>query len=439
MTATLTPGGVLADVLVGGRPLPEFTRADVIESPGLDMGVDQVSQLDFMLSDPDLPGLIASGALNLRGEVRYLDLRFEVAAYQTGGGTGYPEVRVEARSAGAQAMRRAKGALVYSNVSPTQFVEHLAAEVGGLAFLGEPSAARPQVTRAAAEGEEPESSWDCGQRLARELGYLAFEAGGIYHFGRPTWLVGQGFKWKVRWPGVAASDELEPVSVPSCRRSADSPDAASISLELPYPTAALVRPGHVLELRGMTTFDGVYLVVGVRFSLDGVSHVSVEAATPVDPAPEPPPEPPVHDEAEEAYAEPAEGDPTGGGESEDGWIWPVSGRITSRFGAARPGGRRHAGLDIAASTGTRVAAGRFGAVSFAGWAGGYGNVVYVNHDGGEQSRYAHLSRISVGRGAHVARGQVVGYVGATGAATGPHLHFEIRRGGVAVNPEGPLP
>jgi hypothetical protein len=434
-TATLTPGGVLADVLVGGRPLSEFTRADVVGAPSLRLSVDEVSELSFALSDPDLPGLLASGALEDRAEVRYLELRLELASVETGGGTGEAVVEARCRSAGAQAMRRAVGAHIERDVSPTQFMERRAAEVG-LAFLGEPSAARPQVTRTEAEGEESESSWECGQRLARELGYLAFEAAGTYYFGRPSWLVGQGFRWKVRWPRAEAADETDSDEVPVCRRSADSPDGASVSLRLPYPLAAAIRPGHVVQLLGMSKFDADYLVTSVGFDLDGVSSVDVEAASPVDPAPQPPP--PEHDESA-PEADPAAGDPTGSGISGDGWEWPLSGKITSRFGDSRPGGRKHLGLDIGAASGTRVGAGRAGTVSFSGWASGYGNVVYLDHDGGEQSRYAHLSRISVSRGERVERGQVAGYVGATGNATGPHLHFEIRAGGVAKDPQVYLP
>ncbi|MGQ5711764.1 LysM peptidoglycan-binding domain-containing M23 family metallopeptidase [Desulforudis sp. DRI-14] len=110
--------------------------------------------------------------------------------------------------------------------------------------------------------------------------------------------------------------------------------------------------------------------------------------------------------------------------------WPVSGggSISQYFG------RRHTGLDIAADTGTPVVASEDGQVVDAGWGGGYGRMVVVNHGGGVVTRYAHLSRIAVSAGEQVSRGQVIGYLGSSGNATGPHLHFEIIHEGRFVNP-----
>lgn len=113
-------------------------------------------------------------------------------------------------------------------------------------------------------------------------------------------------------------------------------------------------------------------------------------------------------------------------------------RLTSRFGARRhpvTGGHRlHAGVDLAAPAGTPVQAFADGVVVQAGWAGGYGLVVSLAHRDGSQTRYAHLSRIAVNIGQRVGAGQMVGLVGSTGLSTGPHLHFERRVRGFAVNP-----
>jgi hypothetical protein len=103
--------------------------------------------------------------------------------------------------------------------------------------------------------------------------------------------------------------------------------------------------------------------------------------------------------------------------------------------------RQHQGVDYGAPTGTPASVIADGTVTKAGWSGGYGNLVEVRHSGGLMSRYGHLSRygpgIKVGR--HVRQGQTVGYVGMTGLATGPHLHFEIRRNGAPVNPLKVIP
>ena len=123
-----------------------------------------------------------------------------------------------------------------------------------------------------------------------------------------------------------------------------------------------------------------------------------------------------------------------------GLIVPVAGTMTSRFGPRNhpilKQVRLHAGIDWAAPTGTPLYAVADGRVSVAGVGGGYGNVVYIDHAGGVQSRYAHLDRFSeLGRaGTQVRQGDVIGYVGTTGRSTGPHLHFEIRVDGTPVDP-----
>lgn len=97
--------------------------------------------------------------------------------------------------------------------------------------------------------------------------------------------------------------------------------------------------------------------------------------------------------------------------------------------------RAHLGTDFGAPTGTPVKATGDGTVVKAGWNGGYGNMIELRHPGGYTTRYAHLSRIASGirPGAKVAQGQVIGYVGSTGLATGPHLHYELRKGGQPLN------
>lgn len=115
--------------------------------------------------------------------------------------------------------------------------------------------------------------------------------------------------------------------------------------------------------------------------------------------------------------------------------WPLDlGRISSWFGWR---GRRdfHEGVDIAAPPGTPVRAADAGTVVLAGWYGAYGRTVLIDHGGGRRvTLYGHLARISVREGQRVAKGQVIGTVGCSGRCTGPHLHFEVRIGGRAVNP-----
>ena len=105
----------------------------------------------------------------------------------------------------------------------------------------------------------------------------------------------------------------------------------------------------------------------------------------------------------------------------------------------RSSGRRHKGIDIAVPHGTRVIATASGTTAFSGWQDAYGNIIIINHGKGYETAYAHLYQRIANTGDHVRRGQIIGLVGATGNATGPHLHYEVRRDGMPVNPEPWLP
>jgi lipoprotein NlpD len=115
------------------------------------------------------------------------------------------------------------------------------------------------------------------------------------------------------------------------------------------------------------------------------------------------------------------------------FVWPVRGKLSSRFGRRR--GRPHDGIDIATHKGTKVRAAESGRVIHSGRLGGYGRVVIIKHSGDYSSVYAHNHRNRVKKGAFVEKGQVVAEVGSSGNASGPHLHFEIRR---RRRPEDPL-
>ena len=114
-------------------------------------------------------------------------------------------------------------------------------------------------------------------------------------------------------------------------------------------------------------------------------------------------------------------------------VRPVSGVLTSRFGARW--GSTHTGTDVGAATGTPIYAAADGTVIFSGWKGTLGKLIVVNHGNGIQTYYAHCSSLLVSVGETVSAGQNIAKVGNTGRSTGPHLHFEIRVNGSAVNPQ----
>jgi murein DD-endopeptidase MepM/ murein hydrolase activator NlpD len=114
-----------------------------------------------------------------------------------------------------------------------------------------------------------------------------------------------------------------------------------------------------------------------------------------------------------------------------GLLWPTTTRHISQY--FRWG---HTGIDIDNRSRPAIYAAESGTVEFAGWLGGYGNMVIINHGGGLQTYYAHNSKHYVGKGEKVAKGQAIAQMGSTGRSTGPHVHFEVRQNGRPINPLG---
>jgi murein DD-endopeptidase MepM/ murein hydrolase activator NlpD len=119
-------------------------------------------------------------------------------------------------------------------------------------------------------------------------------------------------------------------------------------------------------------------------------------------------------------------------------IWPVNGRLMGGFGERSDPfsgeGAMHTGVDISAPQGTPVHVAADGIVLHAGWNGGYGRCIIVDHGNNYQTWYAHLSRMDVIEGQEIRQGDVIGAVGTTGRSTGAHLHYEVRIGSSPVNP-----
>lgn len=147
--------------------------------------------------------------------------------------------------------------------------------------------------------------------------------------------------------------------------------------------------------------------------------------------------------AEAAAAAAAAGGSSGGGSANasGSFLWPVASYVyvSSRFGLrVHPitgQTKSHTGIDIASNQGTAVYASDGGSVTLAGWNGGYGNCIMIDHGNGYVTLYGHLSSISVSVGQTVSQGATIGAVGSTGNSTGPHLHFEVLKNGTRIDPE----
>ncbi|NAZ73848.1 peptidoglycan DD-metalloendopeptidase family protein [Kineococcus sp. T13] len=216
--------------------------------------------------------------------------------------------------------------------------------------------------------------------------------------------------------------------------------------------------GTTVELFDLGPADGKWFVSQIERDLFAEqSSVTIKFPEPELPEPDPPPEPAAG--AAEAgldanyFANLAGGGAgttvTGGAgaPTSNFWAWPIGGdhRINSGFGArsspTKGASSQHQGIDINASLNQAVTASHDGVVTFAGQQSGYGNVVYIKHNGTKaagplvyETRYGHLNRIRCRNGMAVKKGDIIGGAGQTGTATGVHLHFEIRKLGSPVNP-----
>ena len=155
------------------------------------------------------------------------------------------------------------------------------------------------------------------------------------------------------------------------------------------------------------------------------------------------------DNMEILYGNHDEGDTTatgsvifgGAGGGEIGYPLTKKFKLTSDYGYRPPeetngvGSTQHKGIDIGAPTGTKILAAEDGEVITAGWYGGLGNCVRIQHDGGMVTTYGHMSQIKTTKGKHVQRGELIGLVGSTGNSTGPHLHFQVEINGKDTNPK----
>lgn len=289
--------------------------------------------------------------------------------------------------------------------------------------------------------EDPfQNTWDALGDLVGPVEWRRFAYRNVVYLGTDEWL-------RTRTPPVMTIKEFTG-GVDNIDHDTDvgkPTDSATVTGRIDRWTAA---PGQPVEVQDQGLGDGLWVVKEITRSLFS-KQASIALVRPQAGLPEPVEPPPSAETADAGTAddfsvpEASGGGPKSvpGGVSKEGYVWPVRGQITGYFGEKRGPSmsiatHHHKGIDIAAPTGTPVLASRTGHVIVAGVEEGYGNVVYVQHEGAH-TRYAHLSRILVQNGQHVVQGGRIGLVGSTGESTGPHLHFEIRINQEAVDP-GPL-
>lgn len=442
--APKSPAGITLYTTNGPEALGDFILGGQV-----DLTLEETSEVQIRLANNGrvLFGR-GQGVASVGSRVRWGDLDLRVGDVELGPSRSGSELTVMARERAIQEMKRTNGpggavpGGVHANTSPTEYAQRQAQRTG-LRFVGEGSARLPEIRPEQHDSGIYESPWAVIKRFALELRFLAFVSAGTLYFGRPTWIVDRvtGFKVSafspelggafVGWWGNRDTDTLD---MPRFRETEDAeaeregrfPFSRTLSFRLPRWRGELIRPGMRAELAGLQGVPEKWLVSRVSWPIDiGLGPVEVDAVEPVDP--------PLNPVKTSTAAPDGAGDgPTQRSTGTGGWKWPTYGRTSSEFGQRN--GRLHEGIDIAAPTGRPIRAARAGKVTRAGVSSSYGNVVYIDHGDGYETRYAHQHRLLVRVGQQVAQGHQLGEVGSTGNSTGPHLHYEVLRGGVPVNP-----
>lgn len=258
-------------------------------SASFNSSVSQISQVDMQFTDKDWK-ILGSNLITMGMSVDIGGLQMEVSVLETGDTNGVESFSVKCRPRFVRALKRRVGTRVMKNVSPSQFVAEECKAVG-IKYRVQSSARRNQVARdlpkeGTQEVENPPSSWTTFTRLARELGYLAFDSGNQFFFGKPTYFHSEGFYANTYANYVRGKSGPGHVyTVPQLTRSFDSP-GESLSTTMHTDSVMGILPGMRLFLKGVPTFDGEYLITSVDLDLLAARPlVNVEAGTALNDAP----------------------------------------------------------------------------------------------------------------------------------------------------------
>jgi murein DD-endopeptidase MepM/ murein hydrolase activator NlpD len=417
-----------ADVVINSLKIDgEGAKTELIEAitdASLRRSIDEVPTMTITVRDSKR-SLLRSGIFSKRITTQLDNKSFELAQVRKTGG----ELGLVFEDLAAAELRRHDTPLKVEAGTMTriQFARRLLQETPWIPLVVSPTV-KAEVTNVelargtvAAEGqqEDKEDTWTCLKRVFAEINWRCY--------------IDYTLDGAISGVNVGPdSAYLSGGTVMTLREAQDGVDDIDFDWDVgkPVATAKLTirahrwqaPPGTPVTLPDIGPATGNWLVSSIDRSLFS-STADVELKVPEPALPEPPP-PDSGGGSEDA------GQLGSAGSNPGGFIRPVNGTVTSPFGD----GRGHKGMDIAAPTGTPIAAAKAGTVTFAGAQSGYGNVVYISHGGGVETRYGHMSKITCRRGLQVSQGQKIGEVGSTGHATGPHVHVEIRINGTPVNP-----
>lgn len=296
------PGGFSGGLIVNGKLVNDSDGiGSTIVGGDMDLTTNGVSQLTLQIVDPFGENNVWSQFL-LNTPVSWFDCDFIVAEHDMAPAGDVPvQLTAICRTKGVQTMRDIDPlgrTRMWEKMSPTEVLEQRALEAG-LRFAGKGSARRSTITRhgvADAGSTKAESDWEMGDRLAKELGYWAFEAMGIYFFAPPSWLADKMPRYRALWaPGKVSGDLAKYVTIghPKLSASMDTEKALgktwprTISMELLRSRGEAIRPAMMCDWTSIGGFDTAYITTHVNWKVldGGVTPVTIDGTEPIDPVP----------------------------------------------------------------------------------------------------------------------------------------------------------
>lgn len=275
----------LDKVIFFGRKFSSNERGSLMNC-SIDMTTDLVSQLEFRLLDPGFTHM-GKGLFRKGIPVKYEDMLLDIASVEISSENGKPAVSVRCRPRIVRKLKDRTGAKVMKNASATDFVRAECQAIGAK-LVAQPCKKRKQVARDKTRekgSRVPPSSWTTFQRLADEEGYAMFESMDTIFFGKPTWIARHMQRKSpvlVQWQGKKPF--YHPLTIPRCSRLEDSSTSrADVEVVVPRNRAREFRPGKVMRLEGIPSFEGFYLITSVNYSLLTSDPITVRATIPVDP------------------------------------------------------------------------------------------------------------------------------------------------------------
>lgn len=258
------------------------------------VGIDQIGEITMSFYDRNFE-LLRSGVFAKQGEVNFMSFRQEVTSVDTEAAPdGFGQTTIRARAAVVGMLKRRFGPFVMRASSPSDFVIHECKAVGAQ-YVVQPSPKRKHVARdrkpstdgASPSGDTRPSSWSTFERLAKELGFVVFESGGVIYFGKPSWLRKRITRISVvTWN--TGDETTDCLTVPTFSDNSDATQPIQATIDVPRERVSEFMPGYRVRVVFPPFGDDTYLVTHLEFPIAGYGPASVTVGKPTDPKPEPP-------------------------------------------------------------------------------------------------------------------------------------------------------